>query len=69
MFKPADLFDLNQTEHAAIFDGCQFAWDALKKIEAYLDKVQNRIPPNAFPARASANACSSAKARWWSPAR
>ncbi|HUA36980.1 MAG TPA: DapH/DapD/GlmU-related protein [Candidatus Sulfopaludibacter sp.] len=36
MFKPADLFDLSQTEHAAIFDGCQFAWDALKKIAGYL---------------------------------
>ena len=36
MFKPADLFDLKQTEHAAIFDGCQFAWDVLKKIEAYI---------------------------------
>ncbi|MEJ0090943.1 MAG: UDP-N-acetylglucosamine diphosphorylase [Limisphaerales bacterium] len=36
MFKPADLFDLSQTGHAAIFDGCQFAWDALKKIEPYL---------------------------------
>jgi len=36
MFKPADLFDLSQTEHAAIFDGCQFAWDALKKIEGYI---------------------------------
>ena len=36
MFKPADLFDLAQTEHAAIFAGCQFAWDALKKIEGYL---------------------------------
>jgi len=36
MFKPADLFDLAQTEHAAIFDGCQFTWDALKKIEGYL---------------------------------
>jgi len=36
MFKPADLFDLKQTEHAAIFDGCQYAWDALKKIEGYL---------------------------------
>ena len=36
MFKPADLFDLTQTEHAAIFDGCQYAWDALKKIESYL---------------------------------
>jgi NDP-sugar pyrophosphorylase family protein len=37
MFKPADLFDLSQTEHAAIFDGCEYAWDALKKLKAYLE--------------------------------
>src|SRR5882724_2742880 len=36
MFKPADLFDLSQTEHASIFEGCEYAWDALKKIAAYL---------------------------------
>jgi NDP-sugar pyrophosphorylase family protein len=36
MFKPDDLFDLTQTEHTAIFAGCKFAWDALKKIEGYL---------------------------------
>src|SRR5258705_4978585 len=36
MFKPADLFDLSQTEHAAIFAGCEYAWDALNKIAAYL---------------------------------
>ncbi len=36
MFKPADLFDLSQTEHAAIFDGCTYAWEALKKIESFL---------------------------------
>lgn len=36
MFKPADLFDLAQTEHASIFEGCEYAWDALKKIAAYL---------------------------------
>jgi NDP-sugar pyrophosphorylase family protein len=36
MFTPADLFDLSQTEHAAIFDGWKFAWDALKKIESYI---------------------------------
>jgi NDP-sugar pyrophosphorylase family protein len=36
MFEPADLFDLNQTGHAVIFDGCQYAWDALKKIESYI---------------------------------
>ena len=36
MFKPADLFDLTQTEHAAIFEGCRNAWEALPKISAYL---------------------------------
>jgi len=36
MFTPADLFDLAHSEHAAIFDGCQFAWEALKKIESHL---------------------------------
>ena len=36
MFKPTDLFDLTQTAHASIFDGCEYAWDALKKIAAYL---------------------------------
>jgi NDP-sugar pyrophosphorylase family protein len=36
MFEPADLFDLGQTEHAAIFADCKFAWDALKKIESYI---------------------------------
>jgi NDP-sugar pyrophosphorylase family protein len=37
MFKPADLFDLSQTEHAALFDGCNYAWEALKKIKAYIE--------------------------------
>ncbi len=36
MFKPVDLFDLKQTDHAALFDGCDYAWDALQRIEAYL---------------------------------
>lgn len=36
MFKPADLFDLSQTEHAALFEGVEYAWDALKKIKAYV---------------------------------
>src|SRR5258708_4372044 len=49
MFKPADLFDLAQTEHAAIFDGCQFEWDALKKIESYLATVPKQNPPKRFP--------------------
>jgi UDP-N-acetylglucosamine diphosphorylase / glucose-1-phosphate thymidylyltransferase / UDP-N-acetylgalactosamine diphosphorylase / glucosamine-1-phosphate N-acetyltransferase / galactosamine-1-phosphate N-acetyltransferase len=37
MFKPADLFDLAQTEHAALFEGCDYAWDALKKLKAYIE--------------------------------
>jgi NDP-sugar pyrophosphorylase family protein len=37
MFEPEDLFDLSQTAHAAIFDGGKYAWDALKKIQAYLE--------------------------------
>jgi len=53
MFGPADLFDLSQTEHAAIFDGCQYAWEALKKIEAYLQAhlvpgLRNRCEGMAF---------------------
>jgi len=36
MYKPADLFDLSQTEHVAIFDGCNYAWEALAKIEEYI---------------------------------
>src|SRR5690348_13127881 len=49
MFKAADLFDLTQTEHAAIFDGCNFAWEALKKIEPYLARVQRQSIPTSFP--------------------
>ena len=36
MFKPADLFDLGETEHSALFAGCEHAWDALAKIRSYL---------------------------------
>lgn len=36
MFRAADLFDLSQTEYTALFDGGQYAWEALKKIEQYL---------------------------------
>ncbi|MBA4147283.1 MAG: UDP-N-acetylglucosamine diphosphorylase [Verrucomicrobia bacterium] len=36
MFKPADLFDLRQTEHVKIFEGCTDAWDALKKLKEYI---------------------------------
>jgi NDP-sugar pyrophosphorylase family protein len=53
MFKPADLFDLSQTEHSALFDGCDYAWDALRKLQEYvLARVQpilrNRCEGVAF---------------------
>lgn len=37
MFKPADLFDLSQTEHRALFDDCEFAWDALKRLKEFIE--------------------------------
>jgi len=53
MFKPTDLFDLSQTEHATIFDGCAEAWDALKKIKDYLKEnlrpeLRNKCDGKAF---------------------
>ncbi|HMJ88676.1 MAG TPA: DapH/DapD/GlmU-related protein, partial [Candidatus Acidoferrum sp.] len=42
MFKPSELFDFSQTEHAAIFEGCEHAWDALKKIKDYIAKSERR---------------------------
>ncbi len=36
MLKPDALFDLSQTEHAALFEACEYAWDALRKLPAYL---------------------------------
>jgi NDP-sugar pyrophosphorylase family protein len=36
MFKPDELFDLTQTAHAELFDGCRYAWEALARIAPYL---------------------------------
>ncbi len=53
MFKPADLFDLGQTEHASLFEGSAFAWDVLKRIKAYVEAtvkpaLHNRCEGIAF---------------------
>ncbi|MCC6234144.1 MAG: UDP-N-acetylglucosamine diphosphorylase [Verrucomicrobiales bacterium] len=37
MFAPADLFSLDQTEHAALLEGCTHAWEALARIKAYVE--------------------------------
>ncbi len=39
MFKPADLFDLSQTAHASLFEGCAYAWEALPKIKGFLESA------------------------------
>src|SRR5881394_336104 len=36
MFGAADLFDLAQSDHARIFEGCKYGWQALPKIKDYL---------------------------------
>ena len=36
MFAPAELFELNQTAHAVLFEDCSQAWEALPKINAHL---------------------------------
>ena len=38
MFKAEDLFDLGETAHADLFEGCEFAWEALPRIKDYLAK-------------------------------
>lgn len=53
MFKPADLFDLNQTAHAALFDGGEHAWEALSRISSYLktharSSLRNRCEGRAW---------------------
>jgi len=53
MFKPSDLFDLKQSEHAAIFHGCAHAWEALSKIKDYLKanlkpELRNRCDGTAY---------------------
>lgn len=42
MFGANDLFDLSKTAHTALFEGCEHAWDALKKIKEY---VKDNVNP------------------------
>jgi len=53
MLKPEELFDLSQTEHAKLFEGCEYAWDGLKKIKDYIranlqPALKNRCEGRAF---------------------
>jgi UDP-N-acetylglucosamine diphosphorylase / glucose-1-phosphate thymidylyltransferase / UDP-N-acetylgalactosamine diphosphorylase / glucosamine-1-phosphate N-acetyltransferase / galactosamine-1-phosphate N-acetyltransferase len=42
MFAAGDLFNLAETEHAALFDGCGHAWEALPRLGDYL---KGRLKP------------------------
>ena len=46
MFEPSELFDLTQTGHGALFDGCKYAWEALAKIAPYLTTVAPHVLHN-----------------------
>ncbi len=51
-FAVQDLFDLRQTDHAALFEGCQHPWEVLPRITSYLkfrgqSKIQGRVSPRA----------------------
>ena len=53
MFKPSDLVDFSQTGHAALFDGCEHAWEALARIKDYLKAnlrpgLHNRCEGNSY---------------------
>jgi hypothetical protein len=53
MFEASELFDLSQTQHAPIFDGCRYAWEALPKIAGFLaanlhPSLHNRCEGEAF---------------------
>ncbi len=51
MFKPGDLFDLNQTAHAALFEECVYAWDALKRLKEYIEAHARPAPHSHDRAR------------------
>ncbi len=49
----SSFFDLSEFSHASIFDGCDYPWEALSKLSAYLasqelGKIQVDIPSSVF---------------------
>ena len=53
MLKPTELFDFEQTDHRALFESCEHAWDALRHLKEYLRKtlkpgLHNRCEGRAY---------------------
>ncbi|CRX37515.1 UDP-N-acetylglucosamine diphosphorylase [Estrella lausannensis] len=51
-FSPTKLFDLSGFKHASIFDGCEYAWEALPKIHLFLEglelgRIESPVPKEA----------------------
>lgn len=57
MLTPKDFFNLESYAHAELFEGCSYVWEALARLESYLDgkkqgKIEVEIPPTAHLAKA-----------------
>jgi len=53
LFRPEDFFDLSDFEHAGVFEGVQYVWQVLAKIEGYIKKtllasVLGKVMPGAY---------------------
>lgn len=46
--KISELFDLNETIAADIFDGCTFPWEVLSKIGDFILKLGNTLPESEY---------------------
>ena len=46
--KISELFDLNETIAADIFDGCTFPWEVLSKIGDFIVKLGNTLPESEY---------------------
>ena len=49
--KISELFDLNETIAADIFDGCTFPWEVLSKIGDFIVKLGNTLPVSEYEKR------------------
>ena len=53
MLAPTDFFDLDDFAHRALFDGCEFVWDALKRLPDYVQAnlrpgIEGTVMPGAW---------------------
>lgn len=55
MFRPEDFFDLNDFAYADLFDGLEYVWEALSRLEAYLlahtrqeQEIRGSVHPGAY---------------------